>query len=278
MKQKQIFCCTNKEETTLDKDYWDSQYLANTVGWDIGKVSPPIKNYIDTINNKKAKILIPGCGNAYEAEYLLKEGFINITVIDISPTLVNKLKEKFKGIVKITIIQGDFFQHYEKYDYIIEQTFFCALPPFLRQKYVWKTHQLLNKKGILFGLLFNREFEKSPPFGGNKVLYIQLFNPSFELKKISEEQHSIPARLNSELFIECKKDSNKKVNLYQFDGITCDGCKAAITKSFLELPGVLQVSFSSDYTNVLIVSEKELSIDILKECVAYDNKYVIEKI
>lgn len=99
-------------------------------------MSPPIKNYIDTIENKEAKILIPGCGNTYEAEYLLQQGFTNITVIDIAPTLVENLKEKFAGNKNIKVILGDFFEHKGNYDYIIEQTFFCALPPTMRQKYV----------------------------------------------------------------------------------------------------------------------------------------------
>jgi hypothetical protein len=48
-------------------------------------VSPPIKAYIDTLKNKDIAILIPGCGNTYEAAYLLLEqGFTNVTVIDIA--------------------------------------------------------------------------------------------------------------------------------------------------------------------------------------------------
>jgi hypothetical protein len=52
---------------------------------DLGKVSPPIKEYIDTLDNKIAALLDLGCGNTYEAEYSLQEGFTNITVIDIAP-------------------------------------------------------------------------------------------------------------------------------------------------------------------------------------------------
>jgi hypothetical protein len=53
----------------LDQEYWDTQYISNTTGWDLGEVSPPIKSYIDTIEDKNISILIPGCGNSYEAEY-----------------------------------------------------------------------------------------------------------------------------------------------------------------------------------------------------------------
>ena len=108
----------------------------------LGTVSPPIKAYIDTLANKNLRILIPGSGNSYEAEYLLDHGFTNITVIDIAPTLVADLKEKFKNNSNIQIVLGDFFEHKGEYDLIIEQTFFCALPPIVRNNYVLKMHQL----------------------------------------------------------------------------------------------------------------------------------------
>jgi hypothetical protein len=38
---------------------------------DLGTVSP-IKAYIDNSSKQNARILIPGCGNSYEAEYLIK--------------------------------------------------------------------------------------------------------------------------------------------------------------------------------------------------------------
>ena len=189
----------------FDQTYWDNQYKTNATGWDLGQVSPPIKNYIDTIENKEAKILIPGCGNTYEAEYLLQQGFTNIIVIDIAPTLVVRLKQKFVNNKNIKVILGDFFEHQGNYDYIIEQTFFCALPPTMRQKYVWKMHQLLSKYGKLIGLLFNREFEVSPPFGGSLKEYEQLFYEAFVFNSISLAANSISARANTELFFEFQK-------------------------------------------------------------------------
>ena len=76
-------------------------------GWDLGEVPPPIKSYIDTIEYKNISILIPGCGHTYEAEYLLKNHFTNVNVIDIAPTLVKNLQEKFKNNPNITIVLGD---------------------------------------------------------------------------------------------------------------------------------------------------------------------------
>jgi methyl halide transferase len=198
-------CCVTQCERQLDKTYWDNQYIANTIGWDLGKVSPPIKTYIDTITNKNATILIPGCGNTYEAEYLLQLGFTNITVIDIAPTLVENLQKKFAYNTNINVVLGDFFDHSGSYDYIIEQTFFCALPPTMRLQYVFAMHQLLKPNGSLIGLLFNRTFEAGPPFGGNKTEYENLFQAQFSFLQFDTAVNSIPARANTELFIELLK-------------------------------------------------------------------------
>jgi sulfatase maturation enzyme AslB (radical SAM superfamily) len=69
-----------------------------------------LKKFFDSLPNKNASILIPGCGNAYEAEYLLNQGFSNVTLIDIAPTLVRNLKSKFRGNPSIQVLEGDFFQ------------------------------------------------------------------------------------------------------------------------------------------------------------------------
>ncbi len=189
----------------LDQNYWENQYKNKATGWDLGKVSPVIKEYIDTLNNKNCSILIPGCGNSYEAEYLVTQGFTNITIIDIAPTVLEVLCVKFANTTAIKIVQGDFFQHNGQYNLIIEQTFFCALNPNLRSAYVKKMKELLAPNGILVGLLFNRTFESGPPFGGNIEEYQQLFQQDFEIKMIEIAKNSIPARANTELFVEFQK-------------------------------------------------------------------------
>lgn len=268
-------CCVVFCENPLDQSYWDNQYQANRTGWDLGAVSPPIKNYIDSIQNKNCSILIPGCGNTYEAEYLLDKGFTNISVIDIAPTLVEKLKNKFANNRNIQIILGDFFEHQGQYDLIFEQTFFCALPPTLRQKYVWKMHQILAENGTLSGLLFNRSFDVSPPFGGSKQEYLDLFKSSFEFVKFEECLTSVQQRLNSELFFEFKKNNFNSVRLYNFEGITCSNCKNTITEKLQNIPNVLNVSMSTDFSNLLIVSSEEIPYETLRNLISYDDKYKI---
>ena len=51
----------------LNQEFWAKKYVSGETGWDMGMVSPPIKAYIDQLENKDLSILIPGAGNAYEA-------------------------------------------------------------------------------------------------------------------------------------------------------------------------------------------------------------------
>ena len=187
-------------ENTLNQTYWDDRYQENNIGWDIGHVSPPLKICIDQIKDKNAAILIPGAGNAYEAAYLLSEEFTNITIIDIAPSVVIKLQEKYKNYPAIKIISGDFFEHEMKFDIILEQTFFCAIDPDLREAYAQQTHDLLRPKGKIIAILFDRSFEGGPPYGGSKEEYIQLFTTKFNILFLEANQQSIPQRMGSELF------------------------------------------------------------------------------
>ncbi len=269
-------CCVVSCDLPLDKNYWENQYKTDEIRWDLGKIAPPIKYYFDTIKNKNAAILIPGCGNSYEAEYLLNQGFTNITLIDIASNLVQSLKLKFVENKNISVVLGDFFDHKGHYDYIVEQTFFCALPPTMRQKYVWKMHQLLSNHGKLIGLLFDRTFDIGPPFGGNQLEYEQLFKDAF-LLKIQKAENSVVARANTELFIEFEKNSLQKVYLYQFEGITCNGCMQSVSNKFIEINGVSNASMSSNFSEIIIVANSEIDIKILQKIISYDEKYFIKK-
>ncbi len=268
-------CCTIVCDSPLDQNYWDAQYKSNTTGWDLGQIAPPIMGFIDTLTNKNCRILIPGCGNTYEAKYLLDKGFTNITVIDIAPTLVALLQQKFANNSNIKIVLGDFFEHKGEYDVIIEQTFFCALPPFMRQKYVWKMHQLLANEGKLAGLLFNRDFEVSPPFGGNQEEYELLFKAAFDFTKLEVSQNSAEPRKGSELFFEFKKNNNVVVQLYNFEGITCSGCMETVSSKFAALDAVLNVSMNTNFSEILLVSKTEVPSELLQQIMSYDQKHKI---
>ncbi|QOW11245.1 methyltransferase domain-containing protein [Kaistella flava (ex Peng et al. 2021)] len=205
------FSCNKvPDQNNPDKEFWESRWDKKETGWDIGFVSPAIEKYILQHQNKESKILIPGCGNAYEAEFLWNLGFRNITVLDIAPSAVEILKEKFKDKKGVSVICGNFFEHQGKYDLMIEQTFFCAIAPSLRNKYAEKASELLNENGRIIGVMFNRTFEKvGPPFGGSIAEYQLIFEKYFEIEKMEECYNSIQPRKGSEIFINLKKIQNE---------------------------------------------------------------------
>ena len=185
----------------IDKSYWEEKYKKNKTGWDIGYISTPIKTYIDQLKNKNVSILIPGAGNSYEAEYLHLNGFSKTSVIDIAKQPLLNLHTRFPDFPEENLNHSNFFNHQNKYDLIIEQTFFCALHPSQREDYVNKMYNLLNEGGKLVGLFFDFKLTKEgPPFGGNIIEYIQLFYAKFEIKVLERCYNSIKPRDGRELF------------------------------------------------------------------------------
>lgn len=187
--------------------FWNHKYLSGETGWDIGQVSTPIKEYIDQLSDKNLKILIPGGGNSYEAEYLFENGFNNVFVVDISSIPLKNLAERIPSFPKENLLHADFFELEDTFDLILEQTFFCALDPSLREGYVNKMHKLLKPDGKLVGLLFNIPLnDDKPPFGGNKDEYENLFSEKFKIEKMETAYNSIPPRAGNELFFILKRE------------------------------------------------------------------------
>ena len=190
----------------LTSEYWNERYINASTGWDLGDVSPPIKEYVNQLKDKSIKILIPGCGNAHEAEFLHKNGFTNVHLLDFAEAPLVEFKQRVKDFPQEHLHQDDFFKHEGKYDLIIEQTLFCAIDPSLRDNYVSTVSRLLATKGKLVGLLFNCYFEAGPPFGGELKEYQKQFLAQFKNVIMEPCHNSIGPRLGKELFIRVQKD------------------------------------------------------------------------
>jgi methyl halide transferase len=193
------------EENTTE-NYWTNRYKDQSTGWDIGHPSEPLKAYIDQLADKNIRILIPGAGNAYEAEYLYAQGFTNVFVMDISPIPLQNFIDRNPNFPKEQLIEANFFEHKAKYDLIIEQTFFCSFEPTKenRNNYVKQMAALLNTNGKLVGIWFDIPLIEGNmdkrPFGGNKEEYLKYLTPHFEVKTFETCYNSITPRAGQELF------------------------------------------------------------------------------
>ncbi len=188
-------------------DFWQKRWLENKTGWDIGYAAPPITEYADTLMDKSMHILIPGAGNAYEAEYLHRHGFRNVYVMDITKKPLENFMERVKDFPKEQLLNENFFEHTGEYDLIIEQTFFIAIEPEQRKNYIVKMNALLKPGGHLTGLLI---FDEEPSTGGPPFIdtiesYRKYFEPAFAVKKFEIAYNSIKPREGKELFIDLVK-------------------------------------------------------------------------
>lgn len=189
----------------LNTQFWTDRYSNHETGWDLGAVSPPLKSYIDQLENKELRILIPGAGNAYEAAYLFQLGFKQVWIIDLVQDVLDRFALAHPGFPKEQLICGNFFELHDHFHLILEQTFFCALDPELRDLYVQHMSELLYPGGKLVGVLFDRTFEGGPPFGGSCSEYLARFSPHFASVRMEACINSVAPRAGSELFIQCVK-------------------------------------------------------------------------
>ena len=200
-------------ENVNQAEFWQQRYEQDSIGWDMGQVSPPLKAYIDQLpeSAKEQSILVPGAGNAYEVGYLHEQGFTNVTLVDFAPAPIAAFAERYPDFPAKHLICADFFElspaQYQ-FDWVLEQTFFCAINPSRRDEYVQQMAALLKPNGKLIGLLFDKDFGRNePPFGGKKAEYQQRFERHFDIEIMETSYNSHPARQGSELFIKMRVKS-----------------------------------------------------------------------
>ncbi|MGO2339491.1 MAG: methyltransferase domain-containing protein [Psychrobacter sp.] len=194
-------------ESVNQAGFWQQRYEQDSIGWDMGEVSPPLKAYIDQLPEtaKGQAILVPGGGNAYEVGYLYEQGFTNVTLVDFAPAPIEAFARRYPDFPTEHLICADFFglspeQH--QFDWVLEQTFFCAINPARRDEYVEQMAALLKPKGQLVGLLFDKDFGRNePPFGGTKAEYQQRFETRFNIEIMESSYNSHAARQGNEMFV-----------------------------------------------------------------------------
>ena len=197
-------------ENVNQAQFWQQRYEEDSIGWDMGQVSPPLKAYIDQLpeSAKEQAILVPGAGNAYEVGYLHEQGFTNVTLVDFASAPIAAFAERYPNFPAKHLICADFFElsaDQYQFDWVLEQTFFCAINPSRRDEYVAQMAALLKPNGKLVGLLFDKDFgRQEPPFGGTRAEYQQRFEQRFDIEVMEPSDNSHPARQGSELFIKMR--------------------------------------------------------------------------
>ena len=157
-------------------------------------------------------VCILGCGNGYDAISFSKKGF-NVTAVDFAETPIKNINNIANNLsLTINTIQEDIFDLTPKYnnsfDYILEQTCFCAIDPKNRAQYRNLAYDLLKVGGKLIGLWMPLDKdikEGGPPFGVEEDEVKNLFSKQWKIKEDCFPVESIEARKGKEKLIVFEK-------------------------------------------------------------------------
>ena len=191
--------------TTLTPEYWESRYQESTDRWDMGKAAPGLVNLLQSENAPApGKTLVIGCGRGYDA-LLFAEAGHEVIGVDFAPSAIEAARDFSKQAnLPVSFLQEDIFnldRNYSHYfDYVVEHTCFCALPPEKRIPYVNLVHSLLKPTGELFAIFFTHQRSGGPPYGIQPPEIKELFTPQFEIIQLSSIENSVPSRQGEEHF------------------------------------------------------------------------------
>ncbi|MEQ1518103.1 MAG: methyltransferase [Usitatibacteraceae bacterium] len=172
-------------------EFWDVRFDAAFTPWDQGGVPKSLANYVARERTKR-KVLIPGCGAAYEVRFFAELAW-DVVAIDFSASAVAHAK-RLLGQLADHVREDDFFGETlgrERFDVIYERAFMCALPKRLRAAWAARVAELIPANGRLIGLFFFGSSEKGPPFAIARAELVALLSPHFALVEESVPTDSI---------------------------------------------------------------------------------------
>lgn len=257
----------------LNARYWEERYTAGDTPWDIGSASTPITTYLDGLQDRGARILIPGAGRGHEAEYAHRAGFRNVFAMDLTDEALRDLRERCPSFPVDHVLVGDVFTHHGSYDIIIEQTLLCALDPSHRERYVDTMHRLLKPGGVLVGVLFDQvPNAEGPPFAASLAEYQQLFAKVFPSARFERCHNSIAPRAGRELWVKAVRQERGTVACAVYDGLEAAATMREEVKLVLDdgsertsVP--LDIVHRDDGEFVLLRDGTELDIDRVRKVV-----------
>ena len=177
--------------------FWDERYRAGFTPWDARRVPAALSRFIQVARPGR-RVLVPGCGSAYEAGYLDRLGF-EVTAIDIAPeALVRARTVLGDAVADRVLVQADFFTIAREIDWIYERALLCALPYRLWPDYGAAVRRLVRPGGLLAGFFYIHsaadEPRRGPPFPAHRLEIEALFAPDFRSEADEEvpQDESIP--------------------------------------------------------------------------------------
>lgn len=150
--------------------FWDERFAAGFTPWDAGGVPPPFARWLQALGpGRGRRVLVPGCGAAYEVAALDAAGFA-VTAIDYAAAAVARARVVLGAALAERVLrQADFFDFdAAPFDFVYERAFLAALPPALWPRWAQRLAQVLAPAGRVAGLFVLEatlpEPRRGPPF------------------------------------------------------------------------------------------------------------------
>ena len=169
-----------------DPTDWEARYRAGDTPWDEGCASPALVEFLSR-HPIHGEILVPGSGPGHDVRALAAQSARgdSVTGLDLSPTAIT-LARSFPVAGNERHEQGDLFHlpssWHHRFDWVVEHTCFCAIPPVRRADYVRAISRVLNPGGHYLAIFFlDPGVDEGPPHGATREEIAGLFDPDFEL-------------------------------------------------------------------------------------------------
>jgi len=170
---------------------WDAGLQVGDA-FDTGTPSPCLLNEIANDRVPLGRALVPGCGRGYDVYALASPARVAVGV-ELSETAMQAARAFQYPCVtpeNATFKQGNFFEldPQDKFDFIYDYTFLCALEPSVRPKWARQMGELTKPGGLLLTLVFPIcEKIGGPPFAVNLQLVEDLLMTGPEAGKWKKE-------------------------------------------------------------------------------------------
>jgi len=163
---------------------WEARYRAGETPWDKGYAAPPLAAFL-AVHPLSGMVLVPGCGPAHDVRALASQGECEVTGLDLSARAL-QIARAHPLVGTERYVEGDLFalprEWDAHFDWVVEHTCFCAIPPASRADYVEAISRVLKPGGHFLAIFFlDPGVEQGPPHGATREEIAGLFDPDLEL-------------------------------------------------------------------------------------------------
>jgi len=172
------------DDQLTDPVDWEARYRAGDTPWNEG-VAPALTAFLSGCP-MQGEILVPGCGTGHDVRAIAGHGG-RVLGLDLSETALRTARS-VPRIGEESYALGNLFglpaSWTGRFDWVVEHTCFCAIPPTARSHYVRAIANVLKPGGHYFAIFYtNPAAPQGPPHGVTGEEISLLFDHELALVK-----------------------------------------------------------------------------------------------